>query len=169
MQQTGYSLVDKDNNIIQSWYENNGMHSIPEVVVLPNGDILNAPVVYEEYGDYKLVKRFLVDENLGIWYVHTSSTVEFDGTDVVETYVYPTEPNIVPQSVTPLQFRKALNQMNMREMIEDYVKTLDADSKDAWEYATVIERNNPIITSAAEALNKTVAEVDDLFRLSSTL
>lgn len=169
MQQTGYSLIDKDNNIIQSWYENNGMRSIPDVIVLPNDDIVNAPTVYENYGDYKLVKRFLVDNNPGIWYIHTSSTVEFNGTDVVETFVYPSEANIVPASVTPLQFRRALNQLNMRTLIEDYVKTLDVDSKDAWEYATIFERNNPIIISAAEALNKTSAEIDDLFRLASTL
>lgn len=169
MQQTGYSLIDKDNNILQSWFENKGTCSIPEVIILPNGNILNAPEVYEKYGEYKLVKRFLVDKNPGIWYDHTSSTVEFDGIDVIETYVYPTNPNVVPQSVSPLQFRKALNQMNMRTIIEDYIKTLDTDSKDAWDYAISFERNNPIITSAAKALNKTTEEVDDLFRLSSTL
>lgn len=169
MKQTGYSLIDKNNNILESWYENSGTRSIPEVIILPNGDILNSPKVYENYGDYKLVKRFLVDEKPGFWYVHTSSTVSFDGKDVVETFVYPAQPNIVPQSVTPLQFRRALNQLNMRTSIENYVNTLDADSKDAWEYATVFERNDPIISSAATALNKTSAEVDELFRLASTL
>jgi hypothetical protein len=169
MQQTGYSLIDKDDNIIQSWYENAGMRSKPDFIVLPNGDIVNAPDIYVFYEDYKLVKRFLVNNVPGQWYTHTSSTVVFDGTDVVETYVYPELPNVVPQSVSPLQFRKALNQMNMRTMIEDYVNTLDADSKDAWEYAISFERNNPIIASAAEALDKTTEEVDDLFRLASTL
>lgn len=168
MQQTGYSLIDKNNNIIKSWYENSGMHSLPEVVILPNGDILNAPQVYEKYGDYELVKRFLNNEKPGQWYTPISSTVSYDGKDVVETYVYPEQPNLVPQSVTPLQFRRALNQLNMRTAIENYVNTLDEDSKDAWQYATIFERNNIIITSAAAALNKTSAEVDDLFRLAST-
>lgn len=75
----------------------------------------------------------------------------------------------VPLSVTPLQFRKALNQMDMRTMIENYVNTLDADSKDAWEYAISFERNDPIIVKAAETLNKTKQEIDNLFRLASTL
>jgi len=169
MQQTGYSLIDKDNNIIESWYENAGMRSIPQIIVLPNGDILNAPVVYGVYGDYTLVKRFLVNESPGQWFRETSSVVEFNGTDVIETYVYPETPNVVPQSVTPLQFRRALNQLNLRTEIEQYVQTLDADSKDAWEYATVFERNNTIITNAAQVLNKTTEEVDDLFRLASTM
>jgi hypothetical protein len=69
----------------------------------------------------------------------------------------------------PLQFRRALNQLNLRTQIEQYVHTLDTDSKDAWEYATVFERNNPIITSATQALNKSTEEVDDLFRLASSL
>jgi hypothetical protein len=57
MRQTGYCLIDKDNNIIESWYENAGMRSIPEIIILPNGDILNAPEVYGVYGDYTLVKK----------------------------------------------------------------------------------------------------------------
>lgn len=169
MQQTGYSLVNKDNNIIESWYENFGMRSIPEVVILPNGDIINAPSVYENYGDYKLVKRYLVDEKPGIWYDHISSTVDFNGTDVVETYIYSEEPNKVPQIVSPLQFRRALNQLNMRTMIEDYVKTLDGDSKDAWEYATQIERNNPMVFNAAKDLNVPDNQIDNVFRLAGTL
>ncbi len=169
MQHTGFSLIDKENNIIESWYENAGYRSIPEIIILPNGDIVNAPSVYETFGNYKLVKRFLVDENPGMWFDHTSSTVEFDDTDVVETYIYPETPNVVPQSVTPLQFRRALNQLDLRTQIEQYVQTLDADSKDAWEYAISFERNNPIIASAAQALNKTIEEVDNLFRLAFTL
>lgn len=85
--------------------------------------------------------------------------------------VTPAPPDIlpVPQSVSPLQFRRALNQLDLRTQIEQYVQTLDADSKDAWEYAISFERNNPIILSAAQTLNKTTEEVDDLFRLASTL
>jgi hypothetical protein len=170
MQQTGYSLIDKDNNIIESWYENAGSRSKPDEIVLPNGDILAAPELYvENSGGYKLVKRFLVNEPPSEWYRHISSSVEFNGTDVVETYVFSETPNVVPQFVTPLQFRRALNQLDIRDDVETYVNTLSQDEKDAWEYATEFQRNNQIIANAAIALNKTSEEVDDLFRLASTL
>jgi hypothetical protein len=76
---------------------------------------------------------------------------------------------LVPSFVTPLQFRKALNQLNLRNQIEEYVQTLDQESKDAWEYAIAIERNSPIVVGAANSLNKTSEEVDNLFRLAFTL
>jgi len=168
MQHTGYSLIDQNNNIIESWYENNGSRSIPDVIVLPNGDIINAPSVYETFGDYKLVKRFLVNEPPSVWHAHTSSTVEFNGTDVVETYVYPEAPNIVPQTVSPLQMRRALTELGLRTDVENAVETLDQDAKDAWQYATEIHRNNGIIAQVATALNKTTEDIDNLFRLAST-
>lgn len=170
MQHTGYSLIDSNNNIVESWYENNGFRTAPEVIHIPNSDlVVHAPQLYTDYNGYKLVKRQLVNEKPSEWHRPISSTLLFDGTDVVETYVYPEEPNVVPQSVTPIQFRKALNQLNIRNEVDNYVSTLDQDSKDAWEYATSFDRGNPILAAAAVALNKTTKEVDDLFRLASTL
>lgn len=170
MQNTGFSLIDSDNNIVESWYENNGFRTAPEVIHIPNSDlVVHAPQLYTDYNGYKLVKRQLVNEKPSEWHRPISSTLLFDGTDVVETYVYPEEPNVVPQSVSPIQFRKALNQLNIRNEVDNYVGTLDQDSKDAWEYATSFDRGNPIILEATVALNKTTKEVDDLFRLASTL
>lgn len=75
----------------------------------------------------------------------------------------------VPSGVTPLQMRRALRQSGMRDQVEAYVLTLDPDSKDAWEWASVIERNNPIIVTGAVALGLSRDEMDDLFRLAGTL
>jgi hypothetical protein len=170
MQHTGFSLIDSNNNIVESWHENNGSRSAPDVIFIPDSDVtVHAPDLYTDYNGYKLVKRHLVDDKPSEWYQRISSNTEFNGTDVVETFVYPEDPNIVPQSVTPVQFRKALNQLNIRNEVDNYVSTLDQDSKDAWEYATSFDRGNPILAAAAVALNKTTKEVDDLFRLASTL
>jgi hypothetical protein len=168
MQHTGYSLIDENNNIIQSWYENLGFQSLPDNLILPNGDIVCAPSEDWQNDNYKLVKRYLVDNPPSVWHRSTSSEVVFDGTDVVETYVYPEVPNIVPQTVSPLQMRRALTELGLRTDVENAVETLDQDAKDAWQYATEIHRNNGIIANVATALNKTTEDIDNLFRLAST-
>ena len=81
-----------------------------------------------------------------------------------------TTPRIVkPRSVTPLQMRKALNSLGLRKQVEDYVKTLGPDAVDSWEYASVIERDNALIEQTAKQFNKTEEDVDDIFRLASSM
>ena len=38
-----------------------------------------------------------------------------------------------------------------------------------WEYATVIERNSPLVQSLAAGLGLTAADIDDLLTLAATL
>lgn len=75
----------------------------------------------------------------------------------------------VPEWITPLQARRALTAAGMRSAVDNYVAALDQDSKDAWEYATIVHRDNAIIAAGAAALGLTTAQVDDLFRLGTTL
>lgn len=77
--------------------------------------------------------------------------------------------NPVPDSVTPLQIRMAINMMGLRDSVNYYVSTLDQSAQDAWEYATIIERTNPILVNGAIALGKTEEDLDNLFILASTL
>ena len=77
--------------------------------------------------------------------------------------------NAVPQAVTPLQIRMAINMLGLREAVEAYVATLDQTSQDAWEYATIIERSNPILINGAIAMGKTTEDLDNMFILASTL
>lgn len=81
-----------------------------------------------------------------------------------------TEPEIiVPQSVTPLQARRALRQAGIKAEVDAYVATLDEEAQEAWEYALAIERNNPIVVGAGAALGMTEQQIDDLFILAATL
>lgn len=75
----------------------------------------------------------------------------------------------VPEHVSPLQIRKALRQQGLKSAIDQYVATLSEEAQEEWEYATQIERRHPLIVAAATLLNKTEAEVDDLFRLAASL
>lgn len=77
--------------------------------------------------------------------------------------------NRVPGQVTPLQMRKALRASGLRASVVAYLQTADEATVEAWEYATVIERDNEMIAGAAAALGKTTQEIDGLFRLAATL
>lgn len=87
-------------------------------------------------------------------------------------FVAPPEPEpviVVPQSVTPLQARRALRKAGIKAEVDAYVETLDDDAQDAWEYALSVERNNPIVLGAGAALGMTEQQMDDLFILAATL
>jgi len=72
-------------------------------------------------------------------------------------------------SVSPLQIRRALRQAGLFEAVSAFVSSADDDVQDAWEYATQIDRDNPLIVAAAQALSVTDAQVDDLFRKASEI
>ena len=79
-----------------------------------------------------------------------------------------TPPDPVPAVVSPLQMRRALRSQGLLDASLAYVAQQDADTQDAWEYAVEIRRTDALIASAAAALGKTEAEVDDLFRLAAS-
>jgi hypothetical protein len=75
----------------------------------------------------------------------------------------------VPESVTPLQIRRAIRQSGIKSQVDSIISTLDEETVESWEYANSIERNNSLIAMAQSLLGMTDSQVDDLFRLASTL
>jgi hypothetical protein len=71
--------------------------------------------------------------------------------------------------VTPLQMRRALNATELRAAVEAAVAAADQDARDAWQYASVIRRDDPILAAMAAALGKTPEEIDELFALAAQL
>mgnify|MGYP006893298289 CR=1 FL=1 len=76
-------------------------------------------------------------------------------------------PVIAP--VTPRQIRLALNQLGLRSAVDAYISAASQDVKDTWEFASVIERNSPLIAAGAAELGLTEAQIDDLFALAASL
>jgi len=74
----------------------------------------------------------------------------------------------VPAEVTPLQMRRALNTAGLRGTVENAVALADQDARDAWEFASVIRRDDPILAAMSAALGKTPAEIDGLFILAAS-
>lgn len=170
MQFVGYSLIDSNNNEIEHWGNILGQHtSVPDVITLPNGDILNAPFPNRQYQGYTLVERWIDANPPSQYHNKTGENTSFDGEKVVVTYTYSTKEEIVPVVVTALQLRLALNQSNTRTQFENYVKTLDQNQQDSWNYGTEFRRTDNLITNAVSGLNKTDTYMDNLFRLANTL
>ena len=71
--------------------------------------------------------------------------------------------------VTPLQARKALRQMGMIDTVNATVAAASADVKDAWEFASEVRRDDPMLQALQAQLGLTQAQVDALFVLASTL
>lgn len=92
----------------------------------------------------------------------------YPGAVLVDAPPPPPGPPPVPQAVTPLQARRAINAAGLRASIEAAIAAADQDAKDAWEYATEIRRDNALIASMAGALGLTSAQIDDLFRDAAT-
>jgi len=173
MEQIGYSLIDSSNanTEIQTWGNIPGqVPAIPSVIVLPNGDSVCAPTL-SDYGVYKLIKRMVSDNKPSQWHRKTSESISYDtaNNQVVVTYVYPGPANILPDSVTPLQIRKALRQQSLLANVVSYIQNLSDDDRDEWEYMLTITPDNHIIQNAAISLGKTQNQINNLFRLAATL
>lgn len=71
-------------------------------------------------------------------------------------------------SCGPLQFRRALRSENLMDAVKTYLETADEEVVEAWEYATTIYRNDPMVIAVKDALSKTDEELDAIFHLALT-
>ena len=74
----------------------------------------------------------------------------------------------VPQEVTRYQMRRALNATGLRSTVEAAVSAADIDTRDGWESATVVRRDNPLISAMAAGLGLTSEQIDGLFRTAAS-
>jgi len=78
-------------------------------------------------------------------------------------------PPPVPDSVSPLQARRALRNVGLLDTVNDIVAAADDDTRDAWEYTIEVRRDSPILSALAGQLGMTDEQIDDLFRVAATL
>jgi hypothetical protein len=77
-------------------------------------------------------------------------------------------PPPVPESVTPLQARKALRKAGLLSTVNTFIATQSDEVQEAWEYCIAVYRNDPLIKSLQTELNLTDEQLDDLFRSAAT-
>lgn len=80
----------------------------------------------------------------------------------------------VPSSVSPRQIRIALIMTGFSlDLIENTINSLPEPDKSivrvTWEYSVEFQRNNAVLLSMAPVLGLSDSQIDDLFRLASTL
>lgn len=72
--------------------------------------------------------------------------------------------------VSPWQFRKALNQLGLRQAVEGMVAASDnIEIKDGWEFTTEFRRYDPFIVMMAYGMGLSDNDLDGVFNLARTL
>ena len=124
---------------------------------------------------YRLEK----DDDAQTWRaVEDNSSIDrfgFTRADFPDTVAPPALPAYEPPPATvytcsPWQMRKALNQLNLRQAVEDAVAaSTDITLKDGWEFATEFCSSDPFVISMGAALGKSEAETAELIALAASL
>lgn len=83
-----------------------------------------------------------------------------------EPYVAPV---VAVSTVSPRQARIALLQAGLLDQVEAAVAQAGGATKITWDYATEINRGDPLITTLGAALNLDADTIDVLFRHAATL
>lgn len=82
----------------------------------------------------------------------------------------PADPPPAPiPSASAWQVRKALNLLGWRDDVEAYVAQADITVKDGWLTARDYFRDDPFVVGVGQLLGKTDEQMNDFFRLASTL
>lgn len=80
----------------------------------------------------------------------------------------PPEPPVVPKTISPLQARKALRAMGLKDAVDRFIDQLPEEEREEWEYAVEIHRNNPTLAKGATEFGLGDDVIDQLFILGAT-
>lgn len=75
----------------------------------------------------------------------------------------------VPATVTPKQVRLILLQQGLLDTVEAMIATQDKATQITWEFASVFERNNPLLKQLAVNLSLTDEQIDQFFIAAAQL
>lgn len=75
----------------------------------------------------------------------------------------------VPQQVTMRQARLELLKRALLDDVEAVITAAGREAQIQWEYASVVERSNPVIAIVQQQQGMTDAQIDDLFREAAKL
>ena len=77
--------------------------------------------------------------------------------------------NPVPQQVTMRQARLELLKRALLDDVEAVITAAGSEAQIQWEYASIVERSNPVIAIVQQQQGMTDAQIDDLFREAAKL
>lgn len=170
MEHIGYSLIDAMGVEVQVWGTQKGvLVSLPNEIKLPNGGYVHAARPGEQLGDWKLVERWLEDAPPSRWHARIGEAAVSDGSRVVVTTLYESEPTIVPNEVSATKVRLALEEAGLLAQVEASVSAAGEAVKINWEFEPAIHRNSQLIKDVGAALGLDPAVIDALFRRAAEL
>ena len=85
----------------------------------------------------------------------------------IAPYVPP--PPVVPDEITKLQLVRALRDLGLWSAIKSALESADTDTKEDWDFATTIPRNDPLITPFTGSLGISEEETDAVFIAAAEL
>ena len=88
--------------------------------------------------------------------------------DHPDVLAYLNPPPATPESVTAAQLIRALDQMGLLGAVEAAAAQAGGLTLKLWNRAPNFHRDDPLIAGVAAAINKTSADVDELFILAAT-
>ena len=94
---------------------------------------------------------------------------EWNGSTWILVAAPPSPPPPVPTAITMRQARLVLLATGMYDMVSQVVAQLPRAAQIEWEFASVVERSNPLIALVQAQAGLTDAQIDDLFRQGATL
>jgi hypothetical protein len=87
--------------------------------------------------------------------------------NTADPYVPPAPPPVT--TVSQRQARIALSRAGLLPQVESAVQAAGGEVQITWDYADVINRSDPLITTIGTQLNLTSAQIDQLFQLASLI
>ena len=161
MHKIGYSLIKDGQEVYRG--------AIPSPYQLSNGDIVYCLSPNIPFEDGVFLPCYQEDVEQPKWCSKIDDIVNITETQVVVTPVYSETPDIVPDLVSMRQARLALLQTGKLAEINSLISTQDEAVQLSWDYSSVVERNNNLIENLSSQIGLTSGELDDLFRLASSL
>lgn len=73
-------------------------------------------------------------------------------------------PATVVTQVTPRQVRLMLHSMGLLDQVNAGIDAVGGAAKITWEYATIINRNDPLLKTIGTALNLSDEQINEMFR-----
>jgi hypothetical protein len=98
----------------------------------------------------------------------------FDGDKVIVTQYTPSEEAQKQTwregaSLGPVQLRRALRHLNLKDQVDAYILTLPEEIQEEWAVSTLYKRLDQMILAAQAEFEMTDEEMDALFELGQTL
>lgn len=79
------------------------------------------------------------------------------------------EPVVVPLSITMRQARLVLHNAGLLQAVNAGVASMSVEAQIEWEFASVVQRNSPLVATLAVALGLDSAALDNMFVAASAL